>query len=98
MNRSGRPTHGLSRQHRAELSAWYSMRSRCTNPNSKDWRNYDGRGISIDPEWTGPDGFQNFLDSVGPRPGPGYTIDRYPDNNGNYEAKNAQEVHGLVCH
>jgi hypothetical protein len=32
--------------------------------------------------------FANFLADVGPDPGRGWTLDRYPDNDGNYEPTN----------
>jgi hypothetical protein len=34
--------------------------------------------------------FSKFLRDVGERPGPGYSLDRYPDNNGNYEPGNVR--------
>lgn len=30
---------------------WKSMRTRCNNPNSKEWANYGGRGIKICRDW-----------------------------------------------
>lgn len=30
---------------------WTAMKTRCTNPNSKDWPNYGGRGIGVCEKW-----------------------------------------------
>lgn len=36
---------------RAFYNRWQSMRTRCTNSNRKDWRNYGGKGITICLRW-----------------------------------------------
>lgn len=36
------------------------------------------------------DSFENFMSDVGPRPSEKHSIDRYPDNNGNYEPGNVR--------
>ena len=63
------------------------MNDRCSNPRNKDYKNYGGRGIEVCARWRS---FANFLTDMGPRPGPGYSIDRYPNTNGNYESNNCQ--------
>lgn len=62
------------------------MKSRVLNPNARNYHNYGGRGISIDPTWI--DDFAQFLADVGPRPSPKHQLDRYPDNDGHYEPDN----------
>jgi hypothetical protein len=37
---------------------WKSMKNRCTNPNSPKWKNYGGRGITIDSRWNDFVGFK----------------------------------------
>jgi hypothetical protein len=69
--------------------SWKSMHSRCSNPNKHDWNNYGGRGIKVCAQWSGPQGFQQFLLDMGERP-PGTTLDRYPNNDGNYEPGNVR--------
>ena len=39
--------------------------------------------------WSGENGFVNFLTDMGERP-PGMTLDRYPDQDGNYEPTNCR--------
>lgn len=40
--------------------------------------------------WRGDHGFENFLADMGPRPTERHQLDRYPDNDGNYEPKNCR--------
>lgn len=70
--------------------SWCSMLHRCSNPNDADhWKYYGGRGITVCERWRGEHGFQNFLADMGGRP-KGKTLDRYPDNNGNYCPENCR--------
>lgn len=69
---------------------WAHMKERCSNPKSKDYPLYGGRGISVCEEWSGPDGFNAFLEWAMTH---GYSdelsIDRInPD--GNYEPENCR--------
>jgi len=80
-------THGLKKTHPIEYSAWKRMRSRCNNPNSKDYYLYGGRGISVCSRW---DWFPNFLEDMGLRPSKIHSLDRYPNNCGNYEPGNCR--------
>ncbi|KKK95401.1 hypothetical protein LCGC14_2673180 [marine sediment metagenome] len=66
-------------------TTWKSMRVRCSKPNNKDYKNYGGRGITIDPRW---ESFENFLADMGEKPD-GLSIDRI-DNDGNYELSNCR--------
>jgi len=43
---------------------YYGMKARCFNLKHKDYKNYGGRGISIDPLWLGEHGFDNFVTSL----------------------------------
>jgi hypothetical protein len=62
------------------FKSWDAMKYRCTNPSSKDWPSYGGRGITVCEEWLAS--FENFLADMGERP-PGRTLDRI-DPNGSY--------------
>jgi hypothetical protein len=67
-------------------SMWCSMLSRCENENSDDYHRYGGRGIRVCERWHS---FRAFISDVGP-PQRGKSLDRYPDNNGNYEPGNVR--------
>lgn len=69
--------------------SWSAMLTRCFNPRCKDYSYYGGRGISICAQWSGKEGFHNFLVDMGERPN-GTSLDRYPDNNGNYAPGNCR--------
>jgi hypothetical protein len=61
------------------------MLNRCTNPDSKDWPRYGGKGIECRFE-----GFEHFLSVIGPKPSSEYTVDRYPNQKGHYEPGNVR--------
>lgn len=71
-----------------EYRAWKSIKTRCLNPNISRYMDYGGRGIKICDEWIND--FAAFLNYVGPRPSPRHSIDRYPNNDGNYEPGNVR--------
>ena len=79
--------HGQS--HTREHLSWLGMTSRCRNPNNQDYRDYGGRGITVDPRWLGEDGFQNFYADLGPKPSAKHTLGRI-DNDGNYGPSNCE--------
>ena len=66
------------------------MRYRCDPRFKSRFPNYAGRGISVCERWLGKYGFSNFLADVGRRPSSTHQIDRFPDNNGNYEPGNVR--------
>ncbi len=68
-----------------EYRIWSGMKDRCNNPESKYYKNYGGRGIKVCDRWN--ESFENFLADVGQRP-INKSLDRYPDNDGNYEPSN----------
>lgn len=70
-----------------EYASWKSMRQRCLNPKDKDFDRYGARGIKICEQW---DQFEVFLSDMGKRPTRQYTIDRYPNKDGNYEPGNCR--------
>src|SRR5215203_526027 len=66
--------------------SWTMMRQRCYNPNTAYYENYGGRGIRVCQRWRS---FSAFLADMGERP-EGTSIDRWPDNDGNYEPGNCR--------
>lgn len=81
-------THGQSIANETpEYRAWTNAKTRTTNPRYKDWRYWGARGIRMAPEWLHD--FPAFFAHIGPRPGPGYSIDRI-DNNGDYAPGNVR--------
>lgn len=78
-------THGMSKT--PEYTAWNMMLARCGNQNNKSYHNYGGRGIQVCEQWKS---FENFFVDMGARPSPRHSLDRYPDQSGNYEPRNCR--------
>lgn len=78
-------THGMSRSPTYE--SWCKMVSRCTNQNSRQYKWYGGKGVTVHAPWR--ESFAQFLSDMGERPGKEYELDRL-DPNGNYEPGNCQ--------
>ena len=71
----------------SEYRSWQHMKARCLNPNNHNYKYYGGRGIKVYEEWS--NSFSNFIEVVGLKPSPDYSLDRI-DNNGNYEPNNVR--------
>jgi hypothetical protein len=69
-------------------NTYRGMKARCLNPRHLGYKNYGGRGVIICERWLRS--FEAFVQDVGPRPGPEYTLDRYPNADGNYERGNVR--------
>lgn len=63
------------------------MIARCYHKNFRGYKNWGGRGIVVCERWR--HSFQNFLTDMGLRPA-GKSLDRHPDNDGNYEPGNCR--------
>lgn len=81
LKRTVRLKHGLARS--KTYQAWHDMKYRCLSETNKRWKDYGGRGITIDPSWMD---FENFLRDMGEAP-PGMSLERV-DNDGNYCKEN----------
>lgn len=64
------------------------MKRRCNNPGYEKFHLYGGRGVRVCNKWLND--FAAFLADVGPRPSPKHTLDRFPNQNGNYEPGNVR--------
>ena len=63
-----------------EYHSYHSMKSRCYKKGNIGYYLYGGRGITVCDRWllgvNGKSGFECFLEDMGRRPGPGYSVDR----------------------
>lgn len=84
MKRGNAYKHGMINS--PEYTSWTHMKQRCSKLDDKNYALYGGRGITYDPRW---EDFENFYRDMGPKPGPGYGIDRI-DNDGNYCKENCR--------
>lgn len=78
-------THGMRKS--SEYSSWWSMIARCRYKSHNRYYRYGGRGIKVCDRWMK---FENFYADMGPKPSQEHSIDRFPNNNGNYEPSNCR--------
>jgi hypothetical protein len=64
------------------------MIQRCMNPNASGYENYGGRGIKVCDRWL--NSFEAFREDMADRPSEDHSLDRYPNNDGNYEPGNVR--------
>lgn len=86
VTKAAKTTHGARRSE--EYGIWTGILTRCYNKNCRAYDRYGGRGIVVCDRWRHD--FAAFLADMGHRPSPRHSIDRYPDNNGNYEPGNCR--------
>jgi hypothetical protein len=71
-----------------EYTTWTKINQRCYNHKNDAYSDYGGRGVTVYQQWR--ESFTAFMSYIGPRPSPDYSIDRYPNKNGNYEPGNVR--------
>lgn len=82
-------THGeaSNKTRTREYRIWANMMDRCEwGGNKPSWKLYGARGIRVCKRWHD---FRNFLADMGRAPR-GKTLDRFPNNDGNYEPSNCR--------
>lgn len=77
-------THGMS--YTGTYDSWRAMKDRCCNNKNHQYHLYGARGIKVCKRWML---FEYFYEDMGERP-KGMTIDRWPNNDGNYEPSNCR--------
>ena len=85
---------GLTTRYPKEYAVWHNMIHRTTNPYDKWYEWYGLDGIRCCNRWRrNPNGFQNFIEDMGPRPaeadGTPYQLDRV-DGSGPYAPWNCR--------
>lgn len=82
--------HGYAKKgvYVSEYFTYHAMIQRCNNPKNTRYKNYGGRGIKVCDRWM--ESFENFLEDMGLKPTPDYSLDRFPNVNGNYEKSNCR--------
>jgi hypothetical protein len=78
-------THGMFGT--PEYAIWNGIMTRCLNTKHKDYKRYGAKGITLCERWRD---FENFYADMGDRPSSEHSIDRFPDNQGNYEPGNCR--------
>lgn len=69
--------HGL--RYTKLYRVWAGVRDRCTNPNAPAFKDYGGRGITIDPKWLT---YVGFYEDMGDTYQEGLQIERIDNNKG----------------
>lgn len=87
-------SHGMSGTRTYRI--WKAMHTRCSNPNTRMYHRYGGRGIAVCGEWSS---FEHFFADMGEAP-KGMSIERV-DNDKGYEKGNcrwatpAEQAHNM---
>ena len=84
--RKARISHGRSGS--IEYTCWQRMIGRCVDETNERYSDYGGRGIKVCVRWM--QSFSAFFEDMGLRPSSEHSIDRFPDNDGDYEPGNCR--------
>jgi len=82
--------HHGGRKNGSEYTTWQGMKSRCYNPKQISYKNYGAKGITVCDRWLEyGKGFLNFIEDIGKKPSPEYTLDRIDGTKG-YSKENCR--------
>ena len=76
-----------SQVYKKEYNCWEGIRDRCSRANSKNYKDYGGRGIKVCQRWN--QDFLFFMQDVGFAPSNEHTLERI-NNDGDYEPNNCK--------
>ncbi len=85
--RGGQIKHGHAKLGTPTYHAWENMIRRVTSTSGPDAKYYAERGITVCERWR--KSFKDFLSDMGERP-QNRLLDRWPNNDGNYEPGNCR--------
>jgi hypothetical protein len=87
--------HGHAAESRptGEYTAWLATKKRCGNPRNASCGAYGGRGIRMCRRWA--ESFEAFLEDLGPKPHPEWSLDRI-SSDGGYEPGNCRWAPPIV--
>jgi hypothetical protein len=82
--------HGQNKrgQMSKEYKAWSQMKDRCYNDKYYLYHRYGGRGIKVCDRWL--NSFENFFEDMGKSPSQKHSLDRFPNNDGDYKKDNCR--------
>lgn len=78
-HKRGELVDGFRVQEHPLYVTWHLMIRRCHDPESVSYKNYGGRGITVDERWLK---FTNFVADMGAKPSEDHTIERIDNNKG----------------
>jgi len=89
LRRERSTTHGHTiGGHTREYQIWANIKDRCYNQYNEHYHQYGGRGITMYEDWV--KSFDAFIKYIGHRPSNKHSVDRFPNNDGNYEPGNVR--------
>ena len=90
-NCTKRHIHGLATPGDVDryYNKWHNIKGRCFNTKDPGYKNYGGRGITLWSNWINdPAAFVKYIKALPGSNDPALSLDRFPNNDGNYEPGN----------